>query len=90
MRGKAVNTNSNLMIFYNNEGCTSQYFLPYLVNLFHFLPTPLLYTQYAFDELYDLLHRRQNFKMALCQDESKFGHCSERLDIELEGVTDEP
>ena len=90
MKGKAINTNSSLTIFYNNEGCTSQYFLPYLVNLFCFLPTPLLYTQYAFNEPYDLFHRRQNFKMASCQDESKDGHCPERLDMELEGVTDEP
>ena len=28
--------------------------------------------------------------MTLCQDESKDGHCTERLDTELDGVTDEP
>lgn len=46
--------------------------------------------QYAFDELYDLFHRRQNFKVASCQGESKDGHCAGRLAMELEGVTKEP
>ena len=89
MKGKAINTNSNLTIFYSNKERTSLYFLPYLINLFYFLRTPLLYMQCAFDELYVLLHGTQNFKMTLCQDKSKDGHCPERLDMELDRVTDD-